>query len=57
MAAYKLLKGLKESLKKVEEAHPQYWLGKCAKNIKIKVIKYRIEELEIDLKNRKINKL
>jgi len=57
MAAYKLLKGLKESLKKAEEAHPHNWLGRWTNNIKIKAIKHRIEELEIDLKNRKQNKL
>ena len=53
MAAYKLLKELKESLKKVEQAHPHNWLGKWAKNIKMKSIKHRIEEIEMDLKNKK----
>lgn len=53
MAAYKLLKGLKESLKKVEEAHPHNWLGKWAKSIKVKSIKHRICEIENDLKSRK----
>lgn len=53
MAAYKLLKGLKESLKKVEESEPHNWLGKWAKSIKLKSIKHRIYAIESDLKERK----
>jgi hypothetical protein len=53
MAAYKLLKDLKESLKKVEESRPGNWLGHWAKSIRMKSIKHRICEIEDDLKNRK----
>ena len=53
MAAYKLLKGLKQSLKRVEETKPDNWLGKWAKQVKMKSIKHRIDELETRLNKKK----
>jgi len=53
MAAYKLLKGLNESLKKIETTNPNNWFERWVKRIKVKSIKYRICEIENDLKERK----
>ena len=53
MAAYKLLKDLKDQLKEVEAMVPVNWLGKWAKSVRTKSIKNRIEEIENDLKERK----
>lgn len=51
MAAYKLLKALKASLKKIEDndKKPGNWLGHWARSLKIKSIKHRIEEIEHEL--------
>ncbi len=53
MAAYKLLKTLKENLKEVEAGIPQNWLGKWAKQVRLKSISKRIQELEKQIKNKK----
>ena len=53
MAAYKLLKDLKRSLKETEDMVPVNWLGKWWKSIKISGIKKRISDLECDLKDKK----
>jgi ABC-type long-subunit fatty acid transport system fused permease/ATPase subunit len=53
MAAYKLLKVLKESLKEVEAGVPVNWLGKWAKQVRIVSITKRIKELEKQIKNKK----
>ena len=53
MAAYKLLKDLRSSLKRTEELKPHSWFGKWFKSMKTKSIKHRIEEIECDLKNKK----
>ena len=59
MAAYKLLKELRTSLKKVEDTDkkPGNWLGHWARGIKIKLIKDRISEIEreLELKHNKKN--
>jgi polyhydroxyalkanoate synthesis regulator phasin len=46
MATYKLLKELKKNLKEVEESIPVNWLGKWAKQVRIKSISSRIKTLE-----------
>jgi hypothetical protein len=53
MAAYKLLKGLKQSLQKVENTKPNNFIGEWFKSIKLKSIQCRINDIEKDLKNRK----
>ena len=60
MAAYKLLKALKASLKQVEDKdkQPGNWLGHWARSLKIKAIKHRINEIEheLELKHNKTDK-
>jgi hypothetical protein len=56
MAAYKLLKGLKESLKEVEAGVPVNWLGKWAKQVRIDSITERIKQLEKQIENKKQKK-
>jgi hypothetical protein len=53
MAAYKLLKRLKQSLQRIENIKPNNFIGKWIKSIKVKSIQCRINEIEKDLKNRK----
>lgn len=53
MAAYKLLKDLKKSLKETEEMVPVNWLGKWYKSVRTKSIKDKIDEIENDLKDKK----
>ena len=53
MAAYKLLKELKEQLVKVENGQPGNWLGHWAKSIRTKALKSRIADIESDLNNKK----
>ena len=53
MAAYKLIKDLKKSLKETEEIVPVNWLGKWWKSVRTKSIKNRIDTLEKDLKDKK----
>ena len=54
MAAYKLLKDLKKNLKETEEMVPVNWLGKWYKSVRTKSIKDRIQEIESELKDKKV---
>ena len=53
MAAYKLLKDLKKSLKETEEMVPVNWLGKWYKSVRTKSIKDKIEQIENELQCKK----
>lgn len=58
MPAYKLLKNLRANLKRVEDVdkNSNNWFVHFLIGLKIKSIKHRIEEIESELRSKKLNK-